>query len=233
MRMAVAVIFDMDGVLVDTEPVINAAAIRGLAEFGVQARPEDFIPFIGAGEARYIGGVAELYGVAYRSEMKDRVYEIYLEIVGQMLRPQPGALECLKRLTQLGVSLALASSADRIKIEANLRVAGIPLETFAVILSAEDVTHKKPDPEIYLRAAERLGIDPGQCVVVEDALNGIAAANRAGMRCIAVETTFAREKLQQQRPEAIATDMTAVCAMILKWQEQGDDESIIRCRSRS
>ena len=63
--MTTAVLFDMDGVLVDSEPIINAAAIRALAEFGIQARPEDFEPFVGAGEDRYVGGVAELHGQVY------------------------------------------------------------------------------------------------------------------------------------------------------------------------
>ena len=214
MKKKFAVIFDMDGVLVDTEPVINAAAIRGLREFGVEARPEDFTPFIGAGEVKYIGGVAEKYGVPYRPEMKDRVYEIYLQIVGEMLEPQPGAIECLHALRKEGFPLALASSADRIKIHANLRVAGIRHDLFQVILSAEDVTRKKPAPDIYLKAAERLAMPPSRCIVVEDAINGIEAARAAGMICIAVATTFDRKELEEAGPHSICNDMTGVFAAV-------------------
>ena len=89
--MTTAVLFDMDGVLVDSEPIINAAAIRALAEFGVTARPEDFEPFVGAGEDRYVGGVAELHGRKYIPEMKRRTYEWYLKLLPEMGKAFPGA----------------------------------------------------------------------------------------------------------------------------------------------
>ena len=79
--MTTAVLFDMDGVLVDSEPIINAAAIRALAEFGIQAKPQDFEPFVGAGEDRYVGGVAELHGKTYLLEMKRRTYDWYLQLL--------------------------------------------------------------------------------------------------------------------------------------------------------
>ncbi len=210
-----AVILDMDGVLVDSEPVILAAAIRGLADFGVIAQPEDFIPFIGAGEIKFIGGVAEKYGVAYQPAMKDRVYEIYLQIVEKTLGLYPGTPEHLRRLSDAGLRLALASSADRIKVDANLRVAGIPADRFAVLLSAEDVRQKKPHPEIYATAAARLSLPPEQCVVVEDALNGIRAAKAAGMRCYALTTTFAPAELKKEGADFIAADLGEVCKEIL------------------
>lgn len=210
-----AVIFDMDGVLVDSEPVILAAAMAGLAEFGVQAQAEDFKPFVGAGEVRFIGGVAETYGVTYRPEMKDRVYEIYLQIVDEKLKVYPGVNEGLQQLYRVGCKLAVASSADRIKVDANLRVAGIDTALFKVILSAEDVQKKKPDPEIYLLAAQRLGIAPSACIVVEDAVNGIRAARAAGMRCVALTTTFSREVLQAEHPDWIVADLAAAGGILL------------------
>jgi len=210
-----AVIFDMDGVLVDSEPVILAAAIAGLAEYGVAAHPDDFKPFVGAGEVRFIGGVAEKYGVAYRPEMKDRVYEIYLRIVDDKLKLYSGVQESLHRLRDAGWVLAVASSADRIKVEANLRVAAIATELFQVILSADDVQRKKPDPEIYLLAAKRLGVAPRDCIVVEDAVNGIRAAHAAGMRCVALATTFVSEVLEKENPEWIVSDISAAATKIL------------------
>ncbi len=214
MNKETAVIFDMDGVLVDSEPVILAAAMAGLKEFGVQAAPEDFAPFIGCGEVRFIGGVAEKYGVAYRPEMKDRVYQIYLEIVDEKLKLYQSVPEYLQQLLAAGYVLALASSADRIKIEANLRVAGIRPDLFSVILSAEDVEKKKPHPEIYLRTAERLGLPPQQCIVVEDALNGIRSAKAAAMRCLAVCSTFTNEELLCESPDFIAVDFEHACRIL-------------------
>ncbi|OGV72746.1 MAG: hypothetical protein A3K19_02915 [Lentisphaerae bacterium RIFOXYB12_FULL_65_16] len=198
-----AVIFDMDGVLTDSEPVINAAAIAGLKEFGVAAQPEDFLPFVGAGEDRYIGGVAELYGVRYTPAMKKRVYEIYLEMLPDRIRAFPGVHELLDRLDAAGLKVAVASSADRIKVEANLRAIGIRLERFAVLVVGEDVARKKPAPDIYLAAARKMGLTPGACCVVEDALNGVQAAKAAGMRCVAVEQSFPADQLRTVGPDVI------------------------------
>jgi HAD superfamily hydrolase (TIGR01509 family) len=198
-----AVIFDMDGVLTNSEPVINAAAVAGLREFGVEAVPEDFHPFVGMGEDRYIGGVAEKYGVTYVPAMKRRVYEIYLEILPDMLTVFPGVHSLLERLHRAGMLLAVASSADRIKVVANLKAAEIPLDLFAAVISGEDVVRKKPDPAIFLTAAERMHVLPAEACVVEDALTGIEAAKRAGMRCIAVAQTFPPTALAAAGPDCI------------------------------
>ena len=80
-----AVLFDMDGVLIDSESIILEAALEGLKQFGVYAKPEDFIPYIGGGETRYLGGPAEKYGVPYDPQMKPVVYEIY----GKIIRSHP------------------------------------------------------------------------------------------------------------------------------------------------
>lgn len=208
--MPISVLFDMDGVLVDSEPVINAAAIAGLAEFGVHSKPEDFIPFIGTGEDRYIGGVATKYGVPYRLEMKERVYQIYLDIVDTQIHIFEGIHELLVILKEKKMRFALASSADRIKINANLKAAHIDPSLFEVILSGEDVQNKKPSPDIYLLAANKLGVPSSDCFVVEDALNGIQAAKAAHMRCIAVSTSFSAEQLVKENPDFICKDLFEV-----------------------
>lgn len=201
--MITTIIFDMDGVLTDSEPIINAAALAGLKEYGVNARPDDFLPFVGTGEDRYIGGVAGLYGKKYELAMKKRVYEIYLDILPGMIKPFPGVLDLIARLQGLGVGLAVASSADRIKIEASLPAIGLSLSAFHVIVNGEDVVNKKPAPDIYLAAARRLGVKPASCCVVEDAINGIVAAKAAGMRCVAVEHSFPAEELKPAAPDCI------------------------------
>lgn len=192
-----AILFDMDGVLTDSEPVINEAAIRGLRERGIDPRPEDFEPFVGMGEDRYIGGVAEAYGLPYTPDMKRRVYEIYLDILPHRLTPFPGVHDLLDALTDAGFRLALASSADRIKVTANLEAIGVPRQRFGAIIAAEDVERRKPAPDIYLEAARRLAVPASECCVVEDALSGIEAAKSAGMRCIAVSTSFPEQRLLQ------------------------------------
>ena len=205
-----AVLFDMDGVLVDSEPVILAAAMACLKEYGLQPKAEDFIPYIGAGEDRFIGGVAEKYGLIYRKEMKERVYQIYQEIAPEKLGIYEGAVELLIQLKQHGIHCVLASSADRLKIQTNLNVAGIHENLLSAIISGEDVERKKPAPDIYLTAAQKINILPVNCVVVEDALNGIKAAKAAGMKCIAVATTFDRQMLQEENPDFICGQIVEV-----------------------
>ncbi len=191
-----AVIFDMDGVLTDSEPIINAAALAMFEEKGLIAQPDDFLPFVGTGEDRYIGGVAEKYGFPLDlPAAKKRTYEIYLALVPARLEAFPGTQELVRQCRPAGLKIAVASSADLIKIEANLRKISLPPDLWDAIVSAEDVTNKKPAPDIFLAAARKLVLAPEQCVVIEDAVNGIQAAKAAGMRCVAVAQTFPAEKL--------------------------------------
>jgi HAD superfamily hydrolase (TIGR01509 family) len=172
------VIFDMDGVLTDSEPLICRAAVAMFREKGLTVQPEDFVPFVGSGEDRYIGGVAEKYNLVPRS-----------------LEPFPGATELVCNCRSAGLRIAVASSADPIKIEANLRKIGLPPEGWDAVVTAFDVARRKPFPDIFLTAAGKLGLAPVECVVVEDAVNGVEAARAAGMRCVAVAQTFPAGKL--------------------------------------
>jgi len=92
--------------------------------------------------------------------------------------------------------LAVASSADKIKVVANLKKIELAPESWDAVVTGERVEQKKPAPDIFLTAARDLGVPPAQCVVVEDAVNGIEAAKAAGMRCVAVAQTFPAERLQ-------------------------------------
>jgi beta-phosphoglucomutase len=204
-----AVIFDMDGVLTDSEPLINLAAVTMFRERGVVVQPEDFLPFVGTGEDRYIGGVAEKHGVVLDlAAAKKRTYEIYLALVPERLRAFPGACDVVRRCRQEDLATAVASSADRIKIEANLIQIGLPPAGWDAVVCAEDVKNKKPAPDIFLAAARQLRRLPSQCVVIEDAVNGIQAAKAAGMRCVAVAQTFTPEKLQAA--DVVRAGMTEV-----------------------
>jgi len=193
-----AVIFDMDGVLTDSEPLINAAAVAMFRELGLSVRPEDFVPFVGTGENRYIGGVAEGYGFEIDiPSAKKRTYEIYLDLVPRRLEAFPGARDLVLECRGAGLKTAVASSADAVKIEANLCKIGLRPDSWDAVVTGEDVERRKPEPEIFLAAAQRLKLIPRSCAVVEDALNGIRAAKAAGMRCVAVAQTFPVVQLQE------------------------------------
>lgn len=193
-----AVIFDMDGVLVDSEPLINAAAIAMFREKGLHVQPADFLPFVGAGEDRYIGGVAEKYRLPLDlAAAKQRTYEIYLELVPSHLEAFPEAYDFVLACRKAGLKVAVASSADRIKVAANLKKLGLPQEFWDTVVTGEQAKEKKPSPEAFLLTARKLNVEPAECVIVEDAVNGIQAAKAAGMRCIAIASTFPAERLQE------------------------------------
>ena len=191
-------IFDMDGVLTDSEPLINAAAVAMFRELGLPVQPDDFLPFIGTGEDRYLGGVAEKYGFPLDGPAaKKRTYEIYLDLVPTQLRGFPGAQALVKICRLAGLKVAVASSADLIKIAANLRKIELDPASWDAVITGEHVANKKPAPDIFLTAAAQLGVPPAACVVLEDAVNGVQAAKAAGMRCVAVAQTFPAAKLAQ------------------------------------
>jgi beta-phosphoglucomutase len=189
--MIKGVLFDMDGVLVDSEPFICKAAIMMFNELGIKVMPEDFRPFVGMGENRYIGGVAENHGVKVDIEkVKARTYEIYETIVSGKLSPLPGAHEFITECRKRGLKLALATSADRVKMEVNLKEIRLASDIFHAVITGLDVENKKPSPDIYIKAAESIGLMPQECLVVEDAVSGIKAGKSAGCRCLAVTSSF-------------------------------------------
>ncbi|KAG9457803.1 hypothetical protein H6P81_002311 [Aristolochia fimbriata] len=206
-----AVLFDMDGVLCNSEELSRLAAVDLFAEMGVSVTSEDFVPFMGTGEANFLGGVASVKGVkGFDPEAaKQRFFDIYLD---KYAKPEsgigfPGALELIMQCKQNGLKVAVASSADRIKVDANLAAAGLPLSTFDAIVSADAFDNLKPAPDIFLAASKNLAVPPSECVVIEDALAGVQAAKAAKMRCIAVKTTLSEEALAHAGPSLIKKDI--------------------------
>lgn len=212
---AKALLFDMDGVLVDSEELMLESAIEALAEWGVHAVPSDFTDFIGSGEDKFVGGVALKHGVDYDTAMKDRAYEIYAERAPALGIVFPGVQETLQKIKQAGFKFGICSSADRVKVNVNIKAIGFTEDFFDFIVSGMDVVLKKPNPDIYLHAMKLLGLKPEDCIVVEDAVNGIIAAQRAGMRAIAVTSSFSKEELQDHlTPDAIIDDIRALPSLV-------------------
>ncbi|XP_010549436.1 PREDICTED: NHL repeat-containing protein 2 [Tarenaya hassleriana] len=202
-----AVLFDMDGVLCNSEELSRRAAVDVFTEMGVEVTVEDFVPFMGTGEAKFLGGVASVKGVeGFDPETaKKRFFEIYLD---KYAKPEsgigfPGALELVTQCKNKGLKVAVASSADRIKVDTNLTAAGLPLSMFDAIVSADAFENLKPAPDIFLAAAKILDVPPSECIVIEDALAGVQAAKAAKMRCIAVKTTLSEETLKDAGPSII------------------------------
>ncbi len=211
------VLFDMDGVLVNSEPVIMKAATRALSEVGITATREFFEPFLGAGEEFFIIGPCKDAGIPEKTQATmDAMYQYYNETVYQELEVHNHAPETIRALFEAGITTALVSSSERKKLLVSLDAAKIPAECFSLIISGSDVTKKKPHPEAYLKAAEKLGKDPKDCLVIEDALNGVKAAKAAGMTCAAVTTSFPEDALKEAGADIILNGLDDILKIMLK-----------------
>lgn len=207
------IIFDMDGVLVDSEPAMFKSAILALKKYGVNAKPEDFVPYVGTGERSFLGNVSIKYGVEYTDKMKDDAYDIYCSIVDDEIILFEKIYDVLKTLKDRGHRIAVASGADRVKVDANIRASRIPREIFDCIVTGSDITKNKPDPEIFLTAAKGLGLAPENCIVVEDAISGIKGAKAGGMKCLAITSSFDSETLFKTGADCVGNHIAAILSI--------------------
>ncbi len=183
-----AVIFDMDGVLIDSEPLHFEALNHVLGREGHRVTPDENDAFLGWTTERMLDVLRERYSL--RRSRDDYVLDYeraFLDLLGRGAHASPGVVEALDALATAGVPVAVASSSRRSWIDATLAALGIA-DRFRVIVSGDDVAHSKPDPEIFLLAARHLGVSATGCVVIEDSPNGVMAGRRAGMWVIGVRT---------------------------------------------
>lgn len=180
------IIFDFDGLILDTETPEFEAWQEFYAQYGVSLSLDAWADCIGqrAGVFDPVGHLEELLGCAVAADLRERHRERFHKLVhAEPLRP--GILQYLDDADRLGVTLAVASSASRDWVYGHLQRHGID-HRFACILTVEDVTHAKPHPELFLRVLERLNVPAHRSVVLEDSPNGLLAANRAGIFAVAV-----------------------------------------------
>ena len=202
--------------LVDSEEFIFEATKLMFAEHGVAVKKEDALPFVGMGENKYISGIGESNG--FKVDIlrdKARTYQIYEQITKGKLQALPGTLDFIKTCQSKGLKLAVASSADEIKVMINLREIGLPANIFQAIVNGQDVEHKKPAPDIYLRAAQLLAVQPQECLVVEDAVSGIKAGKAAGAKCLALTTSFTSDLLTEA--DWICENLASVPSDSIEW----------------
>ena len=177
----------MDGTLVDSRAMHWRSWQEALAADGVAVTEAQFLATFGQRNdtilAGWLGAGATAERVRRIGEAKEEAYRRM--VIEEGLDALPGAAEWVRRLSVAGWRQAIASSAPRLNVEVVLRVLGLEAH-LAALVAAEDVRRGKPDPEVFLTAAERLGAAPARCIVVEDAEHGIEAARRGGMRSIGV-----------------------------------------------
>ena len=208
------VIFDMDGVLVDSEEAIRVASVKMFKKRGLKVLSEDFLPFTGMGENRFIGGVAEKYGLTFSAQMKDEAYAIYDEIAKEHVIVFEGIQNLARKLKEQGYKLAVASAADEVKVKINLRCMGLSKNDFDAVITGNDVTRHKPDPEVFLKACEALKGTPEQAIVIEDAIAGCQAAKAAGMTCVGVMSTFDYNALKNAGADFVVEKTTDVLTVL-------------------
>jgi HAD superfamily hydrolase (TIGR01509 family) len=180
-----AVLLDMDGTLVDTEGFWWEAECDVFAGLGHVLDDEHRLVVLGGPMTRSVGHLVSVTGVALGfAELSVLINARFAQIIARGVPLMPGARELLAQLTAAGVPTALVSASHRHIIDVVLRSLGP--EHFALSVAGDEVARTKPHPEPYLTAAAALGADPARCVVVEDTLTGVAAAEAAGCRVVAV-----------------------------------------------
>ena len=199
MTPQLGVIFDVDGVLTDSYTPHFLSWQRMLGELGVSFTEAQFRATFGRTNRDIFG---ELYNGTLSEEQirqwGDRKELLYREIIAENFVPIPGAVDLVDALSATGFKLAVGSSGPPENIAVTLEKLG-RASRFSAVVSGADVTRGKPDPQVFLLVAERLGVPPQQCAVIEDAAAGIEAANRAGMTSIALVGTTTREALAHAR----------------------------------
>jgi beta-phosphoglucomutase family hydrolase len=206
-----AALFDMDGVLIDNTDFHVNAWLQFAQKHGRPLTKDQYI--------ENINGRVSADAMAYVFQrsispgelivLTEEKEAIYRELYRPHLQPAPGLLDFLNALKADGVKLAVGTSAP----ESNVRFTldGLPLRPyFDAVVDASMIHRGKPDPEIYLTAAERVGVTPARCVVFEDAFAGIEAGLRAGMAVVAVATTHTRDELTDTGAALIINDFTEI-----------------------
>jgi beta-phosphoglucomutase family hydrolase len=192
-----AVLWDMDGVIADTAEYHYRAWREIIKERGITFKKEDFMQLFGQ---RHDTIIKFLLGDKISNKeadaIADRKQALYRRLVARNIVPLPGAIELIESLNKNKIKTAIATSAVPENVDVIIRGLGIE-DCFQAIAYGTEVAEGKPSPLIFQLAAEKLGIDAGNCVVIEDAIAGVTAAKRAGMKCIAVTNSHSRKSLDK------------------------------------
>jgi len=181
-----AVIFDMDGTLLDTESVFRSIVFEVCDEIGFPMTDEVHLSMVGGSHERTNQLLVEAYGVAFPYALFDQRCRV---IMGERshggVPVKPGALELVRELRERGIPTAVATSSRKPHAHTHLGATGL-LDLFDTIVTRDDVTNPKPHPEPFLTAARRLGVEPVHCLALEDSHSGVRAAHAAGMQTVMV-----------------------------------------------
>jgi len=215
--MLKGILFDMDGVLVNNLEVHRAAFAEFFRRYGVERSFDELSRVFGKGNDDIMGELMPR-DIVERVGIRELGYEkeaIYRELYAPIITPQPGLLEFLAESEREGLRCAVGSSGYRANVDFVLDKCHIE-RYFEAAVAGDEVTRCKPDPEIYLTAAAKLGLKAEECIVFEDAEAGIEAAKRAGMKVVALATTFSREFLATTDADLIINDFRDIDVATLR-----------------
>lgn len=193
-----AVLFDMDGVIVDSEALHYASFRATLEPYGYDLTDDHY-------KQHFMGKTDELGLKQYFEFMNETTHHApiltekaraFLELAADQLVAYPGVVAFIRDLAERQIPMALVTGSLRAEAEIVLKTFGIT-DLFKIVIPAEDIKHSKPNPEGYLKAAKFLKVEPADCVILEDAASGVKAAKAAGIRCVAVTNTHSAEDLKE------------------------------------
>jgi HAD superfamily hydrolase (TIGR01509 family) len=185
-------VFDLDGLLVDSEGLKFRSITEVLAGYGVELFEDEFIErWIGRGYG-FREGIERHGLMEHHDAIHARQTEVYLKLIHDELELMPGARYALKELKRRGMKLALATASRVQFMEATVEKFAL-MEHMDAVISGSEITTSKPDPEIYLEAVSRIGLAPDVCVAFEDSNGGVESAKAAGLFCVAVPNRYTEE----------------------------------------
>jgi HAD superfamily hydrolase (TIGR01509 family) len=191
--MIKAVIFDKDGVLIDSEDTHGRSMEYAFRDYGVELSADDKKLIVGRSPLDYLPKLAQQYNLT--SETMDELRAAQKEHFYELLKSTPvfhKTIALLKALRGMGIPVALCTSGSKENARATLELIGAQ-GYFQVITTREDTQKRKPDPDPYLVTAAKLGIDPGDCLVIEDSETGLRSALNAGMKCIVIYNNYTQD----------------------------------------
>jgi HAD superfamily hydrolase (TIGR01509 family) len=210
---ALGVIFDMDGVLVDTVGRNWQAHNEILAQYGVQIHDTEIGDFVGRALGDQLQMINERYGLKLdAAEFESSIAKLQDHLQAHV-KPKPGVVRLIEELQRLKVPIAVGTSSPREVALKRLNTAGL-IHHFETIVTRDEVEHHKPNPEVYLFAAKELVRDPRHCVVIEDAPSGLLAAHNAGAKCVAVTVSYVDPK-RMESADLVVRSLEGVTAEAL------------------
>ena len=189
------IIFDMDMVLCISRPALRRAMDIYFKPLGIKSRFDDDSPLAGKNEKFIFKSICEQNSVKYQDYFLDDILNIYEKIAPSEVLAVEGAKKTVLALKEKGFKIGVASSANLKKVLANIKAIGLNETDFDAIVSADDVENAKPEPDVYLKCAKKIGAEPKNCIAIDDAVNGVISAKRANMLTVGFLTNRSKKDL--------------------------------------